>query len=537
MSLNKSPTPYSLKTKLTRLFVLLFMVTQFLCVSFMFWIQRDSMYSYAKDRARVFGTEFTYEYLTGEELTKLASVLSPDQADRLMMKAISREEPEFVPAIVLKNQSKQSLVIGAVSNVVYSFTAPNGDPQSITKKRCDVADRVAYLNSEFNEESYGEDVNHYYFLILSPEGTVLAKSGFNNTPVDFFTRYKLPLDKKKSKVKLYLGRIQIYTTYYRMFDGNILVIAEDLRQLDKAFVDLIYVLLLTLLFSLGVSLLSGHLIAGKFVNGIKRITKSMREIESGNYSERVAHGIEGTEINQLVDAFNDMTHKTEKLLFELKTISDNMAHDIKTPITRMRAMAEMSLGTSKDNKLASDVAEECRNMLLTINTMLEITQTECNLGTPVATVLDFAAIAEDTITLFSTLAEDKGVVVKTDLPETPLPFTGNKVQLHRLLANLLDNAIKFTPSTGTVSISVKSDDGNVVLTVADTGCGIPKKDVDHIFDRFYRSDSSRNLPGNGLGLSLVKAIVESCGGHIFVSSEVDHGTLFAVTLPKRVENE
>lgn len=536
MSLNEVRSPTSLKAKLTRLFVLLFMVTQCLCVSFMFLVQRDSMYAYAKNRARVFWTEFTYEYLTGEELTNLSASYSPDQADRAMMKAIASDEPDFIPSIVIWNQLGHSTILGSAGNVVYSFTAPKGNRQSITKKRHDVADRVAYLNTQFSEESYGEDVNHYYFLVLSPEGKALARSRFTDTNVDFFTHYRLPPDQKKSRVKLRLGSVPIYTTYYRMFDGNILVIAEDLRQFDHMIRELIYTLLLTLLFSLAVSLFSGHLIAGKFVSGIKRITTSVRKIESGNYSERVAHGSEGAEINQLVDAFNDMTHKTEKLLYELKTISDNMAHDIKTPITRMRAMAEMSLGTSKDNELASDVAEECRNMLLTINTMLEITQTECNLGTPVATVLDFAAIAEDTITLFSTLAEDKGIVVKTDLPETPLPFTGNKVQLHRLLANLLDNAIKFTPSNGTVSISVKSDEDSVVLTVADTGCGIPKKDVDHIFDRFYRSDSSRNLPGNGLGLSLVKAIVESYGGHIFVSSEVNHGTLFTVTLPKRLEN-
>lgn len=536
MSLNEGRSPNSLKAKLTRLFVLLFMATQCLCVVVMFYIQRDSLYSFAKNRAKVFWTEFTYEYLTGEELTNLFASYSPDQVNRVMMKAILKEEPGFTPSIIIWNKLGHTTVIGAVGNVVYSFIAPDGNPEAVTKKRHDVADRVAYLNTRFNGESYGEDVNHYCFLVLSPEGKVLAKSRFTDTDVDLFTRYRIPANQSKGRVKLPHGRGQIYTTYYRMFDDNILVIAEDLRQLDRCVMDLIYALLLTLLFSLAVSLFSGHLIAGKFVSGIKRITKSVRKIESGNYSERVAHGTEGVEINQLVDAFNDMTHKTEKLLFELKTISDNMAHDIKTPITRMRAMAEMSLGTSKDNELASDVAEECRNMLLTINTMLEITQTECNLGNPVATVLDFAAIAEDTITLFSTLAEDKGVVIKTDIPETPLPFTGNKVQLHRLLANLLDNAIKFTPSKGTVSMSVKSDDGSVVLTVADTGCGIPVKDVDHIFDRFFRSDSSRNLPGNGLGLSLVKAIVESYGGHIFVSSEVSHGTLFTVTLPKRLEN-
>lgn len=493
------------------------------------------MYSYAKDRAKVFWSEFTYEYLTGEELANLAAVLSPDQVDQTMLQAINRAEPKFVPMFAFRNQSGETRVTGVAGSVVHSFTAPNNNLQSLTRKRHDVADRVAYLNTQFNEESYGEDVNHYYFLVLSPEGKVLARSPFTNTTVDFFTHYTLPPDQKKSRVKLRLGRIQIYTTYYRMFDGNILVIAEDLRQLDRAIVDLIYVLLLTLVFSLGVSVLSGYLIAGTFVKGIKRIITSVRKIESGNYSERVAHGTEGAEINQLVDAFNDMTHKTEKLLFELKTISDNMAHDIKTPITRMRAMAEMSLGTSKDNELASDVAEECRNMLLTINTMLEITQTECNLGKSVGSALDFAAIAEDTVNLFSTIAEDKDVVIKTDLPEAPLPFTGNKVQIHRLIANLLDNAIKFTPPQGTVSISVKSDADNVLLTVADTGCGIPQKDVEHIFDRFYRSDTSRNLPGNGLGLSLVKAIVESSGGQVFVSSEVDQGTRFTVTLPKQKE--
>lgn len=533
MSLNKASPLTTVKAKLTLFYVVLFMVTQFLCALVIYFCQQHSVLSNAKKKVAIFSDEFTHEYMTGEELTSARVHLPLDAVAKETMEAIVKFDPDFIAESACVNSNGDTLVLGSANGIVYGYTSKRDNPSAVSRKEYTVSDRIGLLNDEFNEESYGENVNQIYFLLVSPTGAVHAKSGFTEVGAALFTDYKLKHGRESQTVKLSYGREGILSEYRRLFDGNVLVIGAHMHPFNKYTVNLLYSILATLGLSFLVSLLSGRFIADRFVHGIKRITYSARKIESGNYSERVAQGNEGAEISNLVDAFNDMTNNTEKLLSELKTISDNMAHDLRTPITRMRGMAEMSLGNSKDNELASDVAEECANMLTMINAMLEITQTECNLGNPVRTPLDFAALAGDTVNLLSTVADDKGVSIKTDIPETALPFIGNKVQLQRLIANLLDNAIKFTPSGGAVSVSVKQDDGNVLLTVADTGCGIPEKDRGHVFDRFYRSDASRNISGNGLGLSLVKATVDSYGGEISFSSEEGRGTVFTLTLPKR----
>ena len=530
MLLNKGYPVRTLKSKLAWFYVALFMVTQLLCMAVIYFCQQHSVYSDARKKAAIFSDEFTYEYMTGAEFSYATERFSPDRIDDSILSAVNQIMPGFMAETAYVDPLGDTTVLGVASGKVYAFTSSRTNATAISRVEYNVTNRVALMDSEFNEESYGEDVNHIYFLVLSPEGKLLAKSGFNEVSVDLFLKYKLPPHLATATLKLAHEHDGIFTHYHRLFDGNILVVGEHMHQFNKYTVNLVYSILATLILSLVVSIYSGRLIAGRFVNGIKRITNAARSIESGNYSERVSHGREGAEINDLADAFNDMTGNTEKLLRELKSISDNMAHDLRTPITRMRGQAEMSLYASKESELASDVAEECANMLTMINAMLEITQTECNINNPARENLDFAAIARDTTDLLSTVADDKGVSIKSDIPETPLLFCGSKVQLQRLLANLLDNAIKFTPSGGTVSISMKRDQKNILLTVADTGCGIPERDQPRVFDRFYRSDSSRNIPGNGLGLSLVKAIVESYDGTISFTSVEGRGTVFTLTL-------
>lgn len=530
MSSNKSRLN-TVKAKLTLFYVMMFMVTQLLCAMVIYFCQQHSVHSDAKKKVAIFSDEFTYEYMTGEELTSLRVRLPLDAVEKETMEALMKVDPDFIAESACVNPNGDTIVLGSAKGIVYGFTSPRNNPSSVSRKQFTVPDRIGLMNDEFNEESYGEDVNQIYFLLVSPHAEVLAKSGFTEVGSALFTEHKLKYGRKNQTLKLSFGREGILSEYRRLFDGNILVIGAHMHPFNKYTVNLLYSILATLGLSLLVSIFSGRFIADKFVCGIKRITDSARKIEYGNYSERVEHGTEGAEIDSLVDAFNDMTNNTEKLLSELKTISDNMAHDLRTPITRMRGMAEMSLGNSKDNELASDVAEECANMLTMINAMLEITQAEFNINAADYETLDFARIAHDALELLSTVADDKGVAIKADIPEKPLMFSGDKIKLQRLLANLLDNAIKFTPSGGTVSFILKQSQSDIVLSIADTGCGIPEKDQGRVFERFYRSDSSRNIPGNGLGLSLVKAIVDSYGGEISFTSEEGRGTVFTLKLP------
>lgn len=223
MSLNKFRRLTTVKAKLTLFYVVMFMVTQLFCVTLIYLCQRHSVYSFAEKRAAVFANEFTYEYMMGEELVHLAGNIAPDQVDARMMKAILKEEPEFSPATVVVNQRGYTTVLGSVKGVVYGFTSPSGEPAAVTQSRHESRDGIGFLDEQFNGESYGEDVNHIYFLLLSPTGEVLAKSGFTNVDVGFFTGRKLPANRAKAVVKLRNRHEKVFAVYYRLFDGNILV--------------------------------------------------------------------------------------------------------------------------------------------------------------------------------------------------------------------------------------------------------------------------------------------------------------------------
>lgn len=170
-------------------------------------------------------------------------------------------------------------------------------------------------------------------------------------------------------------------------------------------------------------------------------------------------------------------------------------------------------------------------MLALINQMLEISKTESGAIVPDRRELDLSALLERSVELFRLPAEQKNQEIVLDIPERPVRFSGDAVKLQRLTGNLLDNAMKFTPPHGRITVALKRTDREVVLSVSDTGCGIPPEEREKVFKRFFRADSSRHLPGNGLGLALVQAIAKAHGGSVGLESEPGRGSVFTVRLP------
>ena len=166
-----------------------------------------------------------------------------------------------------------------------------------------------------------------------------------------------------------------------------------------------------------------------------------------------------------------------------------------------------------------------------INTMLTIAQTDSGLSRPSQAPLDIHDVIHEMVELFQPAAEDKGISMRVKLPEHPLTLTGDKTALKRVVANLLDNAVKLSGKGGMIKVAAAADTSKIIIEISDTGMGIDEKDMPHIFDRFYRGDKSRSEPGNGLGLSLALSIVRAHGGTIEVESEVDRGTVFRIRLP------
>ena len=232
-------------------------------------------------------------------------------------------------------------------------------------------------------------------------------------------------------------------------------------------------------------------------------------------------------------AYRSIRRRHAKAMQELHDLSDDIAHDLRTPLARMHAQAELAaMGDVSAEELAAGVAEETSSMLELINTMLDLSQTGARIERSPRMDVDLAAIVRQMTEFYASVAEDKGVAFVLDLPDGEIVRSAHKAKLQQLVGNLLDNAVKFTPSGGTVSVTLakEPETGLARLAVSDTGIGISEADKPNLFKRFWRSDASRSLPGNGLGLAVVKAIVTSYGGTVTCTSRPGVGTTFVVKL-------
>ena len=232
-------------------------------------------------------------------------------------------------------------------------------------------------------------------------------------------------------------------------------------------------------------------------------------------------------------AYRSIRRRHAKAMQELHDLSDDIAHDLRTPLARMHAQAELAaMGDVSAAELAAGVAEETSSMLELINTMLDLSQTGARIERSPRMDVDLAAIVRQMTEFYASVAEDKGVAFVLDLPDGEIVRSAHKAKLQQLVGNLLDNAVKFTPAGGTVSVTLtkEPETGLARLAVSDTGIGISDEDKPNLFKRFWRSDASRSLPGNGLGLAVVKAIVTSYGGSVTCTSRPGVGTTFIVKL-------
>ena len=278
----------------------------------------------------------------------------------------------------------------------------------------------------------------------------------------------------------------------------------------------------------------GWFMARRALAGVAAVTRTARQISEGSLKERVPVKKYQDEIDQLAITFNQMLDRIQTLVTGIREMSDNIAHDLKSPITRIRGISEVSLTTGASEKeyenMAASTVEECDRLLDMINTMLVISKTEAGVNKLDAKDLDIGAVVRDACELFQSPAEDKDLRLVCDVPGN-FSISGDNRLIQRMIANLVDNAIKYTPAGGSIEVTVNTVNNDAVaITVQDTGIGISEKDMPRVFERFYRCDPSRSEAGIGLGLSFARAIARAHGGDITVSGEPNKGSTFTITL-------
>lgn len=380
-----------------------------------------------------------------------------------------------------------------------------------------------------------------FYRLISHTGQVLAHSNLSSWPPLDAIGMPLPTAQPGLQTVRLPGEArarQARVLSMRMGGGRILQLGVNLDDRDRLLLLFRGTASVIGLIMLTVAILVGRRIGVQAMSGVRRVTRAAERMAHGQFSARMPTPRGGAEIDQLADAFNRMADRITLLIAEMRQGNDNIAHDLRSPITRIRGLAEMAItakrGTAHDPaESIGSIVEECDRMLNLINTMLDISEAEVGIGRATLEEFDLGEMVHQAAELYEIVAEEKRLVLRTEVPEGVLVHADRR-KIQRLLSNLLDNALKYTEQGG-VTITLTTGKNEVRLAVRDSGLGIAANDVGRIFERFYRCDSSRNQPGNGLGLSLARAIVRAHGGTITVASCPGQGSEFTVVLPTRTE--
>ena len=268
--------------------------------------------------------------------------------------------------------------------------------------------------------------------------------------------------------------------------------------------------------TLALALLGGYMMSRSTTRRIEVINNTSRRIMNGHLSLRIPTRGTSDDFDQLADNLNQMLDRIVYLMEGIRHVSDSIAHDLRTPLTRLRNQLETTLQTVSDDRAREQVAlavAEADQLLATFNALLRIARLETRGNASDMKEISLGTLVSDACELYEALAEDKEQTFIQQVDESVL-VEGDRDLLFQMVSNLIDNAIKYTPEHGEIRVAVTLQDGDAVLEVSDSGIGIPDAEKDQVFQRFYRVGKSRSLPGNGLGLSLVSAVTEVHKGQI-----------------------
>ncbi len=337
------------------------------------------------------------------------------------------------------------------------------------------------------------------------------------------------------------GQAAIRVIDYPLLEGSttrgLVQVGISLAPAERTLDRLLSILLISFPLPLFALALGGWFLADRALAPVEKVTLAMERVNTDNLSQRLPGEDEKNEIGRLVKSFNGMLIHLENSFRRVRQFAADASHELRTPLTVLRGETEVALRWTKDPQefrttLESNL-EEIDRMGRIIEDLLLLAKSEAGEVPMTSKKINLGDLLRDLSLQGKILGENKGVAVSLDLPgEQAVHVMGDELRLHQMFLNLISNGIKYTPTGGRVILSLAVEAGEAAVTIADTGVGMAPEHLNRIFDRFYRVDKQRSQEsGAGLGLSIVKWIVEAHNGRIAVSSTVDVGSEFKVFLP------
>ena len=320
----------------------------------------------------------------------------------------------------------------------------------------------------------------------------------------------------------------------RLFDGTLLQVGKSTESREELLARFRTIAALVSVAIVVAGLVGGVLVTRSTLQPINGLIRAVKHIiRTGNTETRVPVRADRDAIDELSALFNTMLDRITTLIDGMGNALDNVAHDLRTPMTRLRGLAERALESGDpvaQREALATCLEESDRILSMLDTLMDISEAETGTMRLEVATTPIGSLVEEVASVYEDVAEEKGVTIATNV-EDGLTVPADRDRLRQVLANLTDNAVKYTPAGGRVDMRAFSNEKGVHIEVADTGAGIPSHDLPRIWERLYRGDQSRAERGLGLGLSLVRAIVNAHGGTVEVKTEVGKGTTFEVNLP------
>jgi len=375
------------------------------------------------------------------------------------------------------------------------------------------------------------------YMLSNFQGEVLA-TNVSDLPIGLleragtrFTTYNRP---DEGGVRSHVAFVQVFMLPggFRLLVGRDIEERDTLRDLVTRPAQWAVALIVVL------GLAGGVFVTRRVLKRIDAMTATSETIMAGDLSGRLAVAGTGDEFDRLAHSLNAMLERIEALMIGLKEVSDNIAHDLKTPLTRLRNRAEGALRTAKtedDWRAAMEATiEESDGLIRTFDALLMIARAEAGQARESMVDLDYADLVLNVCELYEPLADEQGLDFSVEA--VPLKVHGMGELLAQALSNLIDNAIKYAAPVeggrGRIAVSLTQDGGDAVLTVADSGPGIPAADRERVVERFVRLEASRTRPGSGLGLSLVAAVARLHGGSLALGDNAP-GLVAMLRLPAK----